>query len=121
MLVFGSRADVVGAIGGAHHVELASWLLPPDNPLVATLEDAGERGADVRVTLERAPYVPDAERAKKLQSANRKMVRELRRHHVDASLTKGVAPLHLKAAIVDGRAYLAERNWTAGEPVVTQT
>jgi phosphatidylserine/phosphatidylglycerophosphate/cardiolipin synthase-like enzyme len=122
MLVFGSRTDVVGAIGCARHVELASWLLPPDNPLVAALEDAAERGADVRVALERAPYVPDSERAKKLQSANRQMVRELRRHHVDASLTqKGVASLHLKAAIVDGRAYLAERNWTADEPIVTTT
>jgi hypothetical protein len=122
MIGFGNRAGLLDAVGRARRIELSSWLLPQRNPLVAALEAAGDRGADVRVTLEAEPFVGDPNRTQQLEKLNADTICALRRHHVDARLTeKGTAPLHLKAAVVDGRAYLAERNWTADETIVTTT
>jgi len=117
---FATRSDLIGAIGRARRVELSSWQLQRSNPVVAALEAAGDRGCDVRVTLERAPWLPDPRRRDALQQANADTVAALERHHVDAQLSdEHSAPLHLKAALVDGRAYLAQRNWAKDETFVT--
>jgi phosphatidylserine/phosphatidylglycerophosphate/cardiolipin synthase-like enzyme len=120
MIAFASRAELIGAVGRARRVEVSSWQLPSTNPLVDALEAAGDRGCDVRVTLERAPWVPDPVRRDALQRANLATVDALEKHHVAARLSdEDSAPLHLKAAVVDGRAFLAQRNWAKDETLVT--
>ena len=122
MIALTNRADLIGAIGRARRVQLASWMLGRKSPVVVALEDAADRGADVHVTLERAPFVSDPARREKLQQLNLKTVRALQQHHVDARLSgEHDAPLHLKAAVIDGRAFLAQRNWAAGEMIVTSS
>ena len=122
MIAFGNQAGFLAALGRARRIELSSWLLPRNSRVVAALEDAADRGAEVHVRLEGRPFASNAEGAEKLEKLNRDMVCTLRRHHVDARLTeKGAAPLHLKAAVVDGRGYLAERNWAASDTIVSTT
>jgi len=123
MIGFASRAELIGALARARRVELSSWQLTGgNNLLVGALEAAGDRGCDVHVTLERAPWVPDPARREALQEANAATVDALEKHHVDARLSAdGAAPLHLKAAVVDGRVYLAQRNWAQSETLVTTT
>jgi len=120
VISFNNRNGFLEAIGRARRIELSSWLLPRNSRVVAALEDAGDRGAEVHVRLEGRPFAGNAEDAEKLEKLNRDTVCTLRRHHVDAQLTKkGAAPLHLKAAVLDGRSYLAERNWAAHDTIVS--
>jgi hypothetical protein len=106
-----SLAAVLSAIGSGRRIRLASSLLR-EGRLVSALESAGDRGASVRVELEGAPYASDPAVRVRLAEANRDVVRALRAHHVAAhARDAGEAPLHLKAAIVDGVAYLDDRNW----------
>jgi PLD-like domain len=102
------------ALGRARSVELTSSFLPQGKlGVVAALERAAERGAHVRVHLEPEPYDPGGLGAR--ARANEAMIAELRAHGVDAALAVEMpnAPLHLKAAVVDGRAFLDDRNWLA--------
>ncbi len=119
-MTLANRTELRAAIGRARNVEFSAWLLRKDSDLVGALESAAEHGADVRVTLEREPWVANPAERKTLQRANRDTVRELRAHHVAARLTsKHGAPFHLKAAVIDGRAYLTDRNWAYDETIVT--
>jgi phosphatidylserine/phosphatidylglycerophosphate/cardiolipin synthase-like enzyme len=99
--------ELLAAIARARSVELASYVLFPGR-LVTALERAAARGAAVRVRLEGAP-ADDPGHA--LAEANRRLARELRAHHVSVALTGGACRTHLKAAVVDGRAFLDDRNW----------
>ena len=103
------------------------WREPGRVDLTASLLARGEKG--VLAALENrsrrargagsgAPWnqirttqaAPEAERG-----ANASMVAEMHEHGIDAGLAQGepAAPLHLKAAIVDGRLFLDDRNWLA--------
>jgi len=102
------------ALESARTVDLtASLLARGKKGVLAALETAAERGARVRVRLESEPYDPSGSGAR--ARANASMVAEMREHGVDAGLAQGdpAAPLHLKAAIVDGRLFLDDRNWLA--------
>jgi len=104
-----SRASLLDAIAHAKRVRVTAYILRSKSKLVAALEGAAARGASVEVELERAPY-NDAKN--ELAQLNRSTLRELRRHGVAANLTRpGDAPLHLKAAFVDGQVFLDDRNW----------
>jgi hypothetical protein len=107
----------------AASVELVASLLPhARHGVIPALERAAERGACVEVRLEAEPYDPGGRRG--AARANRAMVAELRAHGVDARTVSSApdAPLHIKAAIVDGRLFLDDRNWVlAGGDTIVAT
>ncbi len=102
----GAFADSVAA---ARSVDFAAYTLHAGRVRDALLA-AARAGASVRVRLERAPLDDPAET---LQGGNRAAVAVLSAAGADAALTPPGAPiLHLKAALVDGVAWLDDRNWT---------
>jgi hypothetical protein len=101
-------AAQVAALAGAHDVALTAYTLR-DGIVRDALVAAARRGADVVVRLERDP-LDDA--AGTLHQANVQSVALLTAAGATASLTgPGEPTLHLKAAVVDGTAWLADRNW----------
>jgi hypothetical protein len=97
--------EFLAAVDRARSISLASYVLSA-GPLVRALETAGDRGASVAVTLAADPVENDA---KTLGEQNRSIAQELERHHVSVELA--TRQTHLKAAVVDGRAFLDDRNW----------
>jgi phosphatidylserine/phosphatidylglycerophosphate/cardiolipin synthase-like enzyme len=98
------------AVEHAHSVELAAYLLRPGSRIVGALEEAARNGAEVHVRVDGNPY---RDEGGTIARASADAARELRAHGVDARVVtdRGV---HLKAAVIDGRAFLDDRNWTAG-------
>ncbi|HTV72376.1 MAG TPA: hypothetical protein VME66_01540, partial [Candidatus Acidoferrales bacterium] len=115
----------VHALDGAHSLQLSAYTLGSATQgasrVIAALEAAADRGADVHVRLESNPYDPSG--AGGLAQANRDAVGALRAHGVDATLSDDPnAPLHMKAAIVDGTLFLNDRNWPdSGEVTIVTT
>lgn len=99
--------ELIAAIGHAGSVALASYILTPGR-VVAALEAAGDRGATVSVRLESAPMENEKHT---LAEQNVRMARELESHHVRVAFTPDGQPSHLKGAVVDGCAFLDDRNW----------
>jgi hypothetical protein len=107
------------AVAHASSVTLSSYVLDRRNPIVRDLEAAADRGARVAVVLDGAPVGPSRAATHGIARTNAATVAELRAHGVDARLADGArAEQHLKAAIVDGRAFLDDRNWTATDDLV---
>lgn len=115
MITTASGADVASAIGRAQSVTLSAYVLRPGS-LLDALEAAARRGAHVTVRLEGRPYggnSPDG--AAQLQAWNGEAVSAIRAAGGDAALVdtpdQNGPPLHMKAAVCDGVAYLDDRNW----------
>lgn len=102
--------DMLRALPGASSVDLAAYELRRDSDLVRALSDAGDRGVAVHVRVDGRPYGAAGEA---IARATRSAAEELRRHGVNVSVVSDRSA-HLKAAVVDGRAYLDDRNWTTG-------
>jgi phosphatidylserine/phosphatidylglycerophosphate/cardiolipin synthase-like enzyme len=116
-----SHRAFLRALGAARQIELTAYVVG-DGGLKRALEAAADRGARVRVTLERAPYARETARARALRACNRATVAALRRHGAEAHLTRrGEASLHLKAALLDGRGFLDDRNWTRDGDTIVAT
>jgi phosphatidylserine/phosphatidylglycerophosphate/cardiolipin synthase-like enzyme len=100
----------VAALSRAHDVALTAYTLR-DGAVRDALVAAARRGVPVCVRLERDP-LDDA--AGTLHRANADTVALLRAAGATAALTgPGEPTLHLKAAVVDGVAWLDDRNWAA--------
>lgn len=115
MIRTASTPDVVSAIERGHAVLFSAYVLRPGQ-LRDALEAAARRGAHVTVRLEGRPYAgSDANEAARLAAQNRDAVAQLRAAGGDASMVDTSdadgPPLHLKAAVCDGVAYLDDRNW----------
>ena len=97
----------------AHDIEFCTYLLRSKR-MVRALEFAAQRGSRVRVQLEAHPY---ADTDGKLATINRDAVAELRAAGVNARLVDraGDRPNHMKAAVIDGVAFLDDRNWPADQ------
>jgi phosphatidylserine/phosphatidylglycerophosphate/cardiolipin synthase-like enzyme len=109
---------VAEAIGQARDVELSAWTLRA-GVLERALERAADAGARVRVHLEGRPYSDSQVRARRLHRQNVAVAAALRRHGAVVDLRSDPdVPLHLKAAVVDGTAFLDERNWADGDAVI---
>jgi hypothetical protein len=108
-LALSSVAAFTACLAGAKSVDFASYTLHP-GPVRSALVEAARAGAGVRVRLEGRP-LDDA--AGTLRAANLDSVAVLAAAGADAALTPAGSPeLHLKAAVVDGVAWLDDRNWT---------
>jgi hypothetical protein len=120
MIVLDGAAGFVRALAHAHTVTLSAYTLH-DGPVLRGLVGAAERGARVRVRLERDP-LDDA--AGTLHRQNAAALAALRAAGAAAAETAPGEPvLHLKAAVVDGTAWLDDRNWAGGsaERIVRDT
>lgn len=111
MISLSSAPELLRAVQKAREVDFAAYILSPGMERV--LEDAARRGTLVRVRLNGCFHGASA-----LLRANRAEVRRLRAAHADARLIhrreNDGPPLHLKAAVCDGIAYLDDCNWRAG-------
>jgi hypothetical protein len=106
-----SVAGFVSALEHARTIALTAYTLRAGSVLDA-LEAAARRGADVRVRLERDPL---DNAAGTLHEANAASLAALRAAGAHAEATEPNEPvLHLKAAVVDGVAWLDDRNWASG-------
>ncbi|GAC1507099.1 MAG: hypothetical protein NVS1B14_12140 [Vulcanimicrobiaceae bacterium] len=109
MITFVASADVVRAVRHAHTVTVEAYVLRPGRVFRALVE-ASRNGARVRIRLSAHPYA-DASGA--LRRGNAQAVRALRRAGAQAALVPERArlPSHIKAALIDDRLYLDDRNW----------
>jgi hypothetical protein len=117
MIALATAAGFVRSLSSAGSIVLGAYTLHPGAVLDA-LAAAARRGADVRVRLEGDP-LDDA--AGSLHRANARALAVLRAAGARAGLTApGEPTLHMKAAVVDGVAWLDGRNWGGGgaEPIV---
>lgn len=108
-----SACDVLAAIGQARSVVFSAYVLRGGQYLSA-LEAAAKRGAQVTVRLEGRPYGGgNSAAAAAMNGDNAAAAAAIRAAGGDAALVdaSGVVPLHLKAAVCDGIAYLDDRNW----------
>ncbi|MBV8246789.1 MAG: hypothetical protein JOZ38_12755 [Candidatus Eremiobacteraeota bacterium] len=108
------------AIAGARRIDLVAYALQP-GPTMHALERAAERGAAVSVRIEAHPY---RDKRGRCARAARRAIAELRAHGVHAELWKsdprhGIPALHAKEAVVDGVAYLDDRNWVVRDDAQT--
>lgn len=115
MITTASSADVATAISRAHAVTLSAYVLRPGS-LLGALEDAARRGAHVTVRLEGRPYGGNsADGGAGLQALNGAALTAIRAAGGDAALVdtsdQDGPPLHMKAAVCEGVAYLDDRNW----------
>jgi phosphatidylserine/phosphatidylglycerophosphate/cardiolipin synthase-like enzyme len=123
-LQIATTPEFLRALDAAGSIRLSAYTLRAgadgSAQVIAALERAADRGADVAVRLEGAPYDPGG--AGDLAKLNLDTIAALRRHGVDAAVVSDPrAPLHLKAALVDGRVFLDDRNWpdTGANTIVT--
>ncbi len=108
-----TEAAVDAAMAGASDIALSAYVLRRGCAVENGLERAGDRGARVSVTLDGHPYAGSRE-PDGAARANRRTAEALRRHGVTVHLTSAAeVPVHLKAAVVDGTAFLDDRNWAA--------
>ena len=120
MIALDTPAGFVRALGSARSIALTSYTLREGKVLDA-LVAAARRGAAVRVRLERDPF---DDSAGTLHHANAAALARLRAAGAAAAATRSGEPvLHLKAAVVDGTAWLADRNWagSGAERIVRDT
>jgi hypothetical protein len=111
MIALDTAAGFVRALATAQRIALTSYTLHPGAVLDA-LVAAARRGADVHLRLERDP-LDDA--AGTLHRDNAGALAVLRAVGASAEATAPGEPvLHLKAAAVDGVAWLDDRNWASG-------
>jgi len=95
-------------VSHAREISLSSYTLHP-GVVLGALVAAAQHGARVHVRLERDPLERDAG---PLHRANAAAVAELRAAGADARLSGRHEPLmHAKLAVVDGVAWLDDRNW----------
>ena len=107
------------ALESGRDITLGSYTLAPTGPIARALEAAGDRGARVIVRLDGHPSFGHAGSGDGFAHT---VVRDLTAHGVRVETT-GPAdpPAHLKAAVVDGVAFLDDRNWAArGEETIVR-
>jgi hypothetical protein len=93
----------------ARDIAFGTYFLPPGTVRNA-LAEAAQRGAHVAVTVQSAPFADKGGARERMTAGSAKLLRD-----AGAQVTlldSRQVPFHLKAAIVDGVAYLDNRNWT---------
>ena len=101
---------VLAALARGRRISVSAYTLG-EGPMLGALMAAARRHAHVRVTLAWDRFVRGQPG---LLAQNQAALAKLRAAgvHVDTDLAQhGTAPLHMKSAIVDGVAFLDDRNW----------
>lgn len=113
------RSAFEAALAAASDIALGSYTLAPEGPIARALEAAADRGARVNVRLDGHPTFGHAGSGDGFAQT---VVRDLTAHGVRVETTlPSEPPAHLKAAVVDGVAYLDDRNWTSrGEEAIVR-
>ena len=112
MIELSSHEAFLSALIAAREVTCEAYILPP--AVTAALETAAAHGAHVRVRLESSPF-GGADWAAAAAAARR--VADLRAHGVDAVLRdQSAGVVHSKVALVDGVAWLDDRNFPISGP-----
>jgi hypothetical protein len=116
MVYLSSTDAMTSALSRARRVSLVAYQLPYGDVFDA-LESAARNGASVDVRLEGRPF-PD--RKGGIAQHNKNVVSELRRCGAEARLVdaEGQAPLHAKAARIDGVLFLDDVNFARGGTVL---
>lgn len=107
-----STKELVASMKGAVHISLGAYVMDPGSDLVNALASAASNGSDVRVRLGQA-YVDERGEIRDSNAATAERLRAAGAHVVQ---TRDVE--HLKAAVVDGRAFVDDRNWSGGTETV---
>lgn len=111
MIALASASAFIHTLATAQRIALTAYTLREGRVLDA-LVAAARRGAEVSVRLERDPL---DDPAGTLHTANAASLAALRAAGAGAEATgPGEPVLHLKAAVVDGVAWLDDRNWASG-------
>lgn len=105
-------ARLLDAVTAAHTIDLSGYIL--GRSMQHTLEAAAAAGVRVRVRLSARCFGPAAAQ---MQERNLAAVAEMRRSGIDAATADGPAD-HLKAAVIDGTAYLDDRNWSGDTDLI---
>jgi phosphatidylserine/phosphatidylglycerophosphate/cardiolipin synthase-like enzyme len=109
---FVTPSEVLGRIAEASRVAISAYTLEPHGA-------AADRGARVAVTLEGFAGRSDARDLRRVALEN---ARDLRAHGVRVRLGNGRGEeVHLKAAVIDGTAFLDDRNWAARSETIVAT
>ena len=107
-----ARSAFEAALADAREVTLCAYTLSSVGPIVRALEAAADRGARVAVRLDGHPTFGHA--GSPSDASLGAAVRALADHGVHVTVTgANEPPAHLKAAVVDGVAFLDDRNWAA--------
>ncbi|HMD02766.1 MAG TPA: hypothetical protein VKG44_07345, partial [Candidatus Baltobacteraceae bacterium] len=110
-----SRDAFVAALERARTIRLAAYILRSGR-LLDALETAAQRGARVRVDLEGEPYARDPAMRARLHALNCASAAALRERGARVDVHDASdAPLHVKAAVLDGALFLDDRNWPQDE------
>src|SRR5271165_952142 len=110
-----SRDAFVAALERARTIRLAAYILRSGR-LLDALETAAQRGARVRVDLEGEPYARDTAMRARLHALNCASAAALRERGARVDVHDASdAPLHVKAAVLDGALFLDDRNWPQDE------
>jgi hypothetical protein len=108
VIALDTATGFINTLASAQRIHLTAYTLQRGKVLDA-LVAAARRGAEVEVRLERDPL---DDPAGDLHKVNASALAALRAAGADAEATKPGEPvLHLKAAVVDGVAWLDDRNW----------
>ncbi|GAC1561883.1 MAG: hypothetical protein NVS3B17_14850 [Vulcanimicrobiaceae bacterium] len=109
-LTLASRAIFDAALRTGRDIALCAYTLSASGPVARALEAAADRGARVTVRLDGHPAFGHARPGLGPAAT----IDALTAHGVRVDITRpGDPPAHLKAAVVDGVAYLDDRNWAA--------
>ena len=107
-----SDAAFLAALGTARTVRFSAYVLNAETAVAHGLEGAAAHGARVDVVLDGAPFGERPGIVRANAAASAALVRAGARVH---QTTAGGPAMHLKAALIDGVAYLDDRNWASGE------
>ncbi len=111
MIALDTATGFINTLANAQRIHLTAYILQRGKVLNA-LVAAARRGAEVEVRLERDPL---DDPAGDLHRVNADALAKLQAAGASAETTKAGEPmLHLKAAVVDGVAWLDDRNWADG-------
>ena len=107
--------DFIAAMPGARGIDLCAYTLSHGTTETALIA-AARAGAHVHVQLDGAPFFDESGGFGRRNAAE---VANLRTQGVDAVLDEtGVQ--HAKTAIIDGVAYLDDKNWTGGDDLIVR-